>query len=83
MGAQLGETLAERIALLGEVPDVPTHEELRGELGRERDPSAERPQRALDDEAVVPQQASRMIGAEGSFQGLRHEASRPETAGSS
>ena len=51
--AELRQTLPEGVALLGQVPHVPTHQELGRELGREGDPAAERAHGALDDVAVV------------------------------
>ena len=73
VGAELGQPPAERVAVLSQIPDVTPHQELRGQLGGERDPAAEGAHRALHDVAVVPQETGGMLGAEGSFEGLRHE----------
>ena len=72
VGTKLGKTATERVTVLSQVPNVATHEEFCGELGRECDPPAEGSHRAFDHVPVVAQQAGGMVGAEGSFQGLRH-----------
>ena len=71
---QLGKTPAERVAVLGEIPDVAAHDELRGDLGSQGDPAPDGPHRALDHVPVVPQQARRVVGAEVAVQGERHAA---------
>jgi hypothetical protein len=70
--AELGQPLSERVAMLGEIPHVAPHQELRGELGRQRDPAAERPHGALDHVPVVAEQTSGVVGAERPFEGLGH-----------
>src|SRR2546427_3169312 len=72
MRTKLGKAATERVTLLGQVPDVATHEKLCGELGRERDPAAEGPHRAFDDVPIVTQQAGGGGCAEGCFPGLRY-----------
>jgi hypothetical protein len=74
VGAELGQAAAERVAVLGQVPHVAPHDELRGDLGRQRDPAADGAHGALDHVAVVPEQARRIVGAEVAVQGLRHAA---------
>ena len=65
---------AEQVGVLGAVPDVTAKQELGRELGCEGDPPAQRSHGALDDVAVVTEQPGGVLGAEGSFQGLRHAA---------
>jgi len=70
--AKLGKPLAEGVAVLGQVPHVPAHQELGRELGSERDPAAEGAHGALDDVAVIAKQARGVLCAERAFERLRH-----------
>jgi hypothetical protein len=72
VGSKLGQALAERVAVLGQVPDVTSEKELCGELGRQRDPTPEGPHRALDHVPVIAQESSRMVHAEEPVQRVRH-----------
>src|SRR3972149_11690364 len=73
--AQLGQAPAERVAVPGEVPDVAAEHELGRELGRERDPAAERAQRPLDDVAVGAQAPRGILDREVPCERVRHERS--------
>ena len=60
--AQLGQPLAEDIGVLGIVPDVPAEQELRRQLGRERDPAAEDARHPLDGVAIVANEPRGFVG---------------------
>ena len=62
--AQLGQPLAECVGVLGVVPHVTAHEELRGQLGREGEPAAEDPHHALGGVAIVADHPRRLVDRE-------------------
>ena len=69
--AQLGQPLAEDIGVLGIVPDVPAEQELRGQLGRERDPAAEDAHHPLDRVAVVADEPGGFVGGRKALERVR------------
>ena len=69
--AQLGQPLAEDIGVLGIVPDVPAEQELRRQLGRERDPAAEDAHHPLDGVAVVAHEPRGFVRGRKALEGVR------------
>ena len=74
LGPQLGETSAEGVGVLGEVPHVAAQQELGGQLGREGDPAAEGAHAPLGRIAIVAQKSSGVVDRELAGERVTHGA---------